>query len=69
VQTLGQAIHRTCHLTGAFTLRSGQVSSEYFDKYLFESDPKLLRRVAEAMIELLPLATSSVAWRLAGFRW
>jgi orotate phosphoribosyltransferase len=54
VQTLGQAIHRTCHLTGAFTLRFGQFSSEYFDKYLFESDPKLLRRVAEAMIELLP---------------
>lgn len=41
-------------LTGEFTLRSGQVSSEYFDKYLFESEPCLLRRVAEAMATLLP---------------
>jgi len=54
VETLGQAVHRTCHLTGTFTLRSGQVSNEYFDKYLFETDPALLRRVAEAMVALLP---------------
>jgi orotate phosphoribosyltransferase len=52
--TLGNAVHATCHLTGTFTLRSGEVSNEYFDKYLFESDPLLLRRVAEAMVELLP---------------
>ena len=47
-------MYDTCHLTGEFTLRSGQVASEYFDKYLFESDPSLLRRVAEAMVALLP---------------
>ena len=35
-------------------MRSGQVVSEYFDKYLFESQPRLLRRVAEAMVPLLP---------------
>lgn len=54
METLGQAVHRTCHLTGRFTLRSGQVSAEYFDKYLFESDPTLVRRVAQAMVALLP---------------
>ncbi len=54
VETLGEAVRRTCHLTGAFTLRSGQVSDEYFDKYLFEADPVLLRQVAEAMVALLP---------------
>jgi orotate phosphoribosyltransferase len=43
-----------CRLRGSFTLRSGQVSKEYFDKYLFESDPALLRRVASAMAELVP---------------
>ena len=51
---LDRAVYDTCHLTGEFTLRSGQVATEYFDKYLFESDPALLRRVAEAMAALLP---------------
>jgi orotate phosphoribosyltransferase len=30
------------------------VASEYFDKYLFETDPALLARVAAAMAPLLP---------------
>jgi orotate phosphoribosyltransferase len=51
---LASAVNSTCRLTGEFTLRSGQVASEYFDKYLFESDPVLLREVAEAMVALLP---------------
>lgn len=51
---LGADVYRACHLTGDFTLRSGRVSPEYFDKYLFEGDPVLLRRVAEAMAGLLP---------------
>jgi orotate phosphoribosyltransferase len=38
-------------------LRSGQVASEYFDKYLFETDPDLLARVAAAMVPLLPEGT------------
>nr|WP_246280134.1 orotate phosphoribosyltransferase [Nocardioides daedukensis] len=41
-------------MSGEFTLRSGQVASEYFDKYLFESDPVLLGRVADQMLALLP---------------
>lgn len=41
-------------MTGEFKLRSGQLAAEYFDKYLFESDPVLLRQVAEAMVALLP---------------
>lgn len=52
--TLGEDVYAACHLVGEFTLRSGQISNEYFDKYLFESDPQLLRRVAEAMVPLLP---------------
>lgn len=51
---LGARIGEVCRLSGSFTLRSGQVSDEYFDKYLFESDPVLLRAVAEAMVGLLP---------------
>jgi orotate phosphoribosyltransferase len=41
-------------LTGKFKLRSGQISEEYFDKYRFESDPSLLRRVALRMLPLIP---------------
>jgi orotate phosphoribosyltransferase len=52
--SLARDIDATCRLTGEFTVRSGQVVSEYFDKYLFESQPLLLRRVAEAMVPLLP---------------
>ena len=51
---LAADVDACCRLTGEFTLRSGQVASEYFDKYLFESDPQLLARVVAQMSELLP---------------
>ena len=51
---LARDVDARCRLTGEFTLRSGQVSSEYFDKYLFETDPDLLARVAAQMEGLLP---------------
>ena len=51
---LAADIDAACRLTGEFTLRSGQVSNEYFDKYLFEADPILLARVAREMVQLLP---------------
>src|SRR6476661_7907130 len=56
-QALARDIDAHCRLTGEFTLRSGQVASEYFDKYLFETDPDLLARVAAAMVPLLPEGT------------
>ncbi len=54
---LARDIDACCRLTGTFTLRSGQVASEYFDKYLFESDPVLLGRVAAEMVSLIPEGT------------
>jgi orotate phosphoribosyltransferase len=51
---LARDVDAVCRLQGEFTLRSGQVSHEYFDKYLFETDPALLARVAEQMQGLLP---------------
>lgn len=51
---LAKDIYKASHLVGTFVLRSGQVSNEYFDKYLFEADPKLLNRVAVEMARLLP---------------
>jgi orotate phosphoribosyltransferase len=44
-----------CRLNGTFTLRSGAVTDEYFDKYLFEADPVLLRRVAGLIQPLVPV--------------
>jgi orotate phosphoribosyltransferase len=41
-------------MTGSFKLRSGAISSIYFDKYLFESQPKLLKEISSKLIELLP---------------
>ena len=54
---LAREINATCRLRGRFTLRSGQVSGEYFDKYQFESAPELLRRVASRMVPLIPPGT------------
>jgi orotate phosphoribosyltransferase len=54
---LARDVDACCRLTGTFTLRSGQVASEYFDKYLFEADPLLLARVVEQMVELVPEGT------------
>ena len=54
---LAADIDRIARVHGDFVLRSGQRTDEYFDKYRFESDPELLRRVAEAMLPLLPDGT------------
>ena len=51
---LARRIYAAAHLTGTFTLRSGVVSHEYFDKYRFESDPALLADIAEARAAARP---------------
>jgi orotate phosphoribosyltransferase len=56
-ETLARDIDACCRLTGEFTLRSGQVASEYFDKYLFEAQPALLARVVEQMVDRVPDGT------------
>ena len=58
---LARRVHEASHLTGSFVLRSGATSSEYFDKYRFESDPRLLRELAEAMAGLLPREADGLA--------
>lgn len=58
---LARRIYERAHLTGEFRLRSGAVSSEYFDKYLLESDPEMLREVGEALIDVLPDDIEAVA--------
>jgi len=59
--SLARAIAAAATLHGEFRLRSGQVAETYFDKYRFESDPALLRRVADAMLALVPSGTEVLA--------
>jgi len=58
---LAQRIYETSHLTGQFRLRSGVLSSEYFDKYQFEAEPMLLWEVAVAMRALIPPGVDALA--------
>lgn len=55
--SLARDLDARCRLRGDFTLRSGQISDEYFDKYRFESDPVLMRRVVDRMRDLVPAGT------------
>jgi orotate phosphoribosyltransferase len=41
-------------LHGDFVLSSGARSNYYFDKYLFETRPKILRRVAKLLADQVP---------------
>ncbi len=54
---LAREVFRLSHRTGTFKLRSGQTSNEYFDKYQFESQPKVLREIARMLVPLLPQDT------------
>ena len=45
-----QEFLKKCFLKGEFKLRSGQISSIYFDKYLVLSNPKILNSLCDEMI-------------------
>lgn len=58
---LAKRIKDCAQLSGKFMLRSGKVSDTYFDKYLFESDPQLLRDICGEMARLVPEDTDILA--------
>jgi len=58
---LAKKIYEASHLTGEFKLRSGQISNEYFDKYLFEARPQILREIAKLMGTMIPPGTEVLA--------
>ena len=60
-KTLAVRINDRCRLEGTFTLRSGQISDHYFDKYQFEADPELLSAVAAQAKALIPPGTEVLA--------
>jgi len=51
---LAKAIYDISNIKGEFLLRSGVTATEYFDKYLFEADPIILKCIAEHLQPLLP---------------
>lgn len=59
--SLARRIRDCAQLTGSFQLRSGAISDTYFDKYLFESDPVLLRDICVEMAKLVPAGTEILA--------
>ncbi len=60
-ETLGKQIVERATLRGEFTLRSGAVSNIYFDKYLFEADPLMLRAIASGLQPLIPSDAEALA--------
>ncbi len=60
-ETLALEIQKIALLKGEFLLRSGQKSNFYFDKYRFESQPHLLKAIAQQMVPLIPVGTEILA--------
>lgn len=58
---LAKQIKATSFLTGQFKLRSGKISSFYWDKYRFESDPVLLSAIVNELQKLLPTSFDKLA--------
>lgn len=58
---LGRDLVKASYLKGDFVLRSGKRSDRYFDKFLFETQPELLKRLAERLAHLVPPQTQRLA--------
>jgi orotate phosphoribosyltransferase len=58
---LASRIREAALLEGDFVLSSGKRSSFYVDKYLFSTEPNLLRDVAAALSEELPAGVERLA--------
>jgi orotate phosphoribosyltransferase len=63
---LGRDLVQTAVLRGDFLLRSGARSSYYIDKYLFTTQPELLRRIAAALAALVPSGVQRLAGPVLG---
>lgn len=61
LQDLGRELVKASYLKGDFVLRSGRRSNRYFDKFLFETDPALLRRLGKHLGALVPKETVRLA--------
>ena len=60
-EALARDIVRASYLKGEFVLRSGKKSNRYFDKFLFETEPALLKRLGDELARLVPKETQRLA--------
>ena len=60
-EALGRELVRASYLKGEFVLRSGKKSNRYFDKFLFETEPALLKQLGEQLAALVPKETQRLA--------
>jgi orotate phosphoribosyltransferase len=60
-QDLARQLVKASYLKGDFVLRSGKRSNRYFDKFLFETDPALLKLLGRHLAELVPKDTQRLA--------
>ncbi len=61
LQQLARDMVAVAWLEGDFVLRSGRRSRYYFDKYLFETQPSILRRAGRELARLVPAGTRRLA--------
>lgn len=61
MRELGRELVKAAYMKGDFVLRSGKRSNRYFDKFLFETDPALLRRLGQRLAALVPKETQRLA--------
>ncbi|MDI6760772.1 MAG: orotate phosphoribosyltransferase [Candidatus Brocadiaceae bacterium] len=60
-ESLAKELVAVAYLEGDFDLSSGKKSKYFFDKYLFEAEPKLLGLVTEYLLEMIPPGTQRLA--------
>jgi orotate phosphoribosyltransferase len=61
IDSLARDLVDAAYLKGDFVLRSGKPSSYYFDKYLFETKPSILRRLGRELARLVPAEADRIA--------
>ncbi len=61
IDALAQLIKDTALLTGEFTLSSGRKSNYYLDKYRIETQPDVLSKVADGLVEKIPAEADLLA--------
>ena len=58
---LAKRVREAAYLEGEFTLRSGRKSNYYLDKYLFETQPDILKALGEMFAKYVADSTTLIA--------
>ena len=64
--SLATDLLETAVLRGTFTLRSGATSTYYIDKYRLTTEPRLLERITDALVPMIPAGATRIAGTALG---